>query len=152
MWFINEFFIHNIDLIAQTRKKFRPQSINDDTVIAEQSDFVWDPDWSHPPFLNFSVDISSQAISTISIRKDYVKVFPLTTDATPLNYNSFLPGTQNISLNSTVIQQENLNRSRNLTHQDIQIAPQVVNEEIIEATATTTQQSISQIHPNLTTP
>ena len=105
-----------------------------------------------PTILNFSVDISSQAISTISIHKDYVKEFPLTTDATPLNYNSFLPGTLNYSLNSTVIQQENLNRSRNFTQQDIQIALQVVNEEIVETIATTTQQSISPIHLNLTTP
>ena len=105
-----------------------------------------------PTILNFSVDISSQAISTISIHKDYVKEFPLTTDATPLNYNSFLPGTLNYSLNSTVIQQENLNRSQNFTQQDIQIALQVVNEEIVETIATTTQQSISPIHLNLTTP
>ena len=111
----NDYFIYNIDLIAQARKSCRPQSTNDDTVIAEQPDYVWDPEWSHPLFLNFPVDISSQAISTISIHKDYVKVFPLTIDATPLNYNSFLPGTQNNSLNSTVIQQENLNKSRNFT-------------------------------------
>ena len=68
-----------------------------------------------------------------------------------LNYNSFLPGTQNNSLNSTVIQQENLDKSENFTQQDIQIASQVKNEQIIETTATTTQQSISPIHPNLTT-
>ena len=151
-WFIIDYFTHNFDLIAQARKNFRPQSTNDDTVIAEQSDYVWDPEWSHPLFLNFPVDISSQAISTISIHKDYVKLFPLTIDATPLNYNSFLPGTQNNSLNSTVIQQENLNRSQNLTQKDIQIASQVVNEELVETIATTTQQSISPIHPNSTTP
>ena len=68
-----------------------------------------------------------------------------------LNYNSFLPGTQNNSLNSTVIQQENLDKSENFTQQDTQIASQVKNEQIIETTATTTQQSISPIHPNLTT-
>ena len=144
-----DYFTHNIDLVAQARKSFRPQSTNDDTVITEQPDCVWEPDWSHTLFLNFQVDIASQAISTISVHEDYVKVFPLTTDATPLNYNSFLPGTQNNSLNSTVIQQEKLNRSRNFTQQDIQIASQVVNEEIVETLATTTQQSIS---PNLTTP
>ena len=94
-WFITDYFTHNIALIAQARKNCRPQSTNDDTVNAEQSGYVWDPHWSHPLFLKIPVDISSQAISTISIRKDYVKVFPLTTDATPLNYNSFLPGTQN---------------------------------------------------------
>ena len=37
-WFIIDYFTQNIDLIAQARKIFRPQSTNDDTVIAEQSD------------------------------------------------------------------------------------------------------------------
>ena len=69
-WFIIDYFTHNIDLIAQARKSFRPQSTNDDTVIAEQSDYVWDPEWSHPLFINFPVDNSSQAISTISIHED----------------------------------------------------------------------------------
>ena len=59
-------------------------------VIAEQSDFIWDPDWSHPLFLNIPIDIPSQAISTGSIHKDHMKLFPLTIDATPLSYNSFL--------------------------------------------------------------
>ena len=49
---------------------FRPQSTNDDTVIAEQSNYIWDPYWSHPLFLNIPTDISSQAISTISMKKD----------------------------------------------------------------------------------
>ena len=102
--------------------------------------------------LNIPIDISSQAISTISVHKDYVKVFPLTIDATPLNCNSFLPDRQNNSLNSTVIQQENLNGTRNLTQQDIQTRSHFINEEIIETLVTTIQQSISPIHPNLTTP
>ena len=93
-WFIIDYFAHNIDLIAQARKNIRPHSTNDDTVIAEQSDYVWDP-----LFLNFPVDISSQAISTISIHKDYLKIFLLTIDATPLNYNSFL---QTINYNSEI--------------------------------------------------
>ena len=37
-WFIIDYFTHNNDLIAQARKSFRPQSTNNDTVIAEQSD------------------------------------------------------------------------------------------------------------------
>ena len=90
-WFIIDYFTHNIDLIAQARKNFRPQSTNDDTVIAEQSDYVWDPEWSHPLFLNIPIDISSQAISTITIHKDYIKLIPLKIDATLLNYNSVLP-------------------------------------------------------------
>ena len=151
-WFIIDYFTHNIDLITQARKTFRPQSTNDKTVIAEQSDCVWDPEWSHPLFINIPVDISSQAISTISIHKDYLKIFPLTIDATPLNYNSFLLDRQITSLSSTVIHQENLNGTKNLTHQDIQTPSHFMNEEIVQTTVTTTQQSISQIHPNLTTP
>ena len=88
-WFIIDYFTHNIDLISPARNNFRPLSRNDDTVLAEQSDYVWDPKWSHPLFLNIPIDISSQAINTISIHKDYVKVIPFTVDATSLNYNSF---------------------------------------------------------------
>ena len=76
----------------------------------------------------------------------------MTIDATPLNYITFLPDTRNNSLNSTVIHYENLNGTRNLTQQDIQTPSHFINEEIVQTTATTTQQSISPIHPNLTTP
>ena len=100
----------------------------------------------------FPADISSQAISTTSFHKDYVKVLPLTIDATPLNYNTFLPDTQNNSLNSTVIHHENLNGTRNLTQKDIQSPSHFINEEIVQTTVTTTQQSISPLRPNLTTP
>ena len=146
------FFTHNLDLISQAGKNFRPQSTNDDTVIAEQSDYIWDPEGSHPAFINISQDIASQAISTISFHRDCVKVIPLTIDATPLNYNTFLPDTRNNSLNSTVIHNENVNGTRNLTQQDIQTPSHFINEEIVQTTVTTTQQSISRIHPNLTTP
>ena len=90
-------------------------------------------------------------MSTISYERDYVKVVPLTIDATPLNYNTFLPDTRNNSLNSTVIHNENLNGIINLIQQDIQTPSHFINEEIVQTT-TTTQQSISPIHPNLTTP
>ena len=150
-WFIIDYFTHNLDLISQARKNFRPQNTNDDTVIAEQSDYVWDPEWSHPAFINFPQDISSQAISTISFHRDYVKVIPLTIDATLLNYNTFLPDTRNNSLNSTVIHNENLNGTKNLTQQDIQTPSTFINEEVVQTTVTTTQQSISPIRPNLTT-
>ena len=108
------------------------------------------PEWSHPAFISFPQSISSQAIGTISYIRDYVRVIPLTIDATPLNYNTFLPDTQNNSLNSTVIHNENLNGTRNLTQQDIQTPSHFINEEIVHTT--TTQQSISPIRPNLTTP
>ena len=91
-----------------------------------------------------------KAIGTISINKDYFKVYPLTTD---FNYNSFLPDrTGNNSLNSTVIQQENLNGTWILTQQDIQTSSHFANEDVVTTVVTTTQQSISPIHPNLTTP
>ena len=151
-WFIIDYFTHNLDLISQARKHFRPQNSNDDTVLSEQSDYVWDPDWSHPAFLIIPQAISSQAINTISFHRDYVKVVPLTMDATPLNYNTFLPDKRNNSLNSTIIHNENLNGTRNLTQQDIQTPSHFINEEIVQTTTTTTQQSISPIHPNLTTP
>ena len=101
---------------------------------------------SHPLFMNIPTDISSKEINTISIHKDYVKVIPFTIDATPLSYNSFPPNRiGNNSLNSTIMQQENQIETRNHTQ------PEEVNEEVVEKIATTTQQSISSIHPNLTT-
>ena len=87
--FILDYFTHNIDLFSQARKNFRPQNSNDDTAITEQSDYVWYPEWSHPTFTIIPQSISSQAIRTISYHRDYVKVVPLTIDATPLNYNTF---------------------------------------------------------------
>ena len=150
-WFIIDYFTHNLDLISQARKNFRPQNTNDDTALSEQSDYVWDPEWSHPTFLNIPQAISSQAISTISYQRVYVKLILLTIDATPLKYNTFLPDTRNNCLNSTVMHNENLNGTRNLTQQDIQTPSHFINEEIVQTT-TTTQQSISPLHPNLTTP
>ena len=150
-WFIIDYFTHNLDLMSQARKNFRPQNTNDDTALSEQSDYVWDPEWSHPTFINIPQSISSQAISTISYHRDYVKVIPLTIDATPLNYNTFSPDTRNNSLNLTIIHNEKLNGTENLTQQDSQTPSHFINEEIVQTT-TTTQQSITPIHPNLTTP
>ena len=45
-----------------------------------------------------------------------------------------------------------MNGARNLTQQDTQTPSHFINEEIVETIVTTTQQSISPIHPNLTTP
>ena len=58
-----------------------------------------------------------------------------------MNYNTFLLDTRNISSNSRVIHNENLNGTRNLTQQDIQTPSHFINEEIVQTTATTTQQS-----------
>ena len=56
-WFIIDYFSHNIDLIEQARKFFRPQSADDETVLAEQSDYVWDPEWSYEMFIITPTDI-----------------------------------------------------------------------------------------------
>ena len=69
-----------------------------------------------------------------------------------MNYNTFLTDTRNNRLNSTVIFNENLNGTRNFTQQDIQTPSHFINEKIVQTTTTTTQQIISPIHPNLTTP
>ena len=45
-----------------------------------------------------------------------------------------------------------MNGTRNLTQQDIQTPSHFINEEIVETIVITTQQNISPIHPNLTTP
>ena len=43
-WFIIDYFVHNIDLIAKSRKSFRPQKSVNETVLADEKDYVWDPD------------------------------------------------------------------------------------------------------------
>ena len=63
-----------------------------------------------------------------------------------------MPNTQDNTFNSTVLQNENPSGTQNPTQQDIQIPSQFINEEIVQTTVTTTQQSISPIHPNFTTP
>ena len=70
----NRLFSHNIDIFNQARKKFRPQSADDETVLAKQLDYVWDPEWSSELFMKIPTD-----------------TYPLTVDPTHLNYNSFLP-------------------------------------------------------------
>ena len=88
-------------------------------------------------FFNIPTEISSQAVTTISINNDYIRITPLTIVATPLNYIAlFTDRTGNTALNSTFINiQENLNRTRNLTQQDIQTQSQFVNEKINEKKA-----------------
>ena len=49
-WFIIDYFGHNLDLNEQAGQIFRPQKTDDETVLAEQSDCFWDPDWSHESF------------------------------------------------------------------------------------------------------
>ena len=74
-WFIFEYFTHNIDLISPARKNFRPQNTNDDTILADQSDYVWDLKWSHPLLTTNSHNLYSQSscksISTHSRRNTF---------------------------------------------------------------------------------
>ena len=84
----NCLFFPYIDLIPQSRKIFRPQSSDDKIILAEETDHVWDPDWSHSSIINIPTDISSTAITTVSVNKNYVRITPPTIAATPLDYNS----------------------------------------------------------------
>ena len=67
---------------------FQPQNSDDETILADEAFHVWDPEWSHPSFIKTPTDISSQAITTVSINRDYDRITPITSDATPLSYNS----------------------------------------------------------------
>ena len=116
-WFIIDYFAHIIDLIEQARKTFRTQNTDEETILAKQTNYVWDPEWSHELCIIMPTDISSQAISTISIHKDFVRVNPLIIDATRLNYNSvFLKEQEKNSLNFSFKTQANLNETRKLTY------------------------------------
>ena len=63
-----------------------------------------------------------------------------------------MPDTQDNTFNSTVLHNENPSGPQNPTQQDIQVPSHFINEEIVQTTVTATQQSISPIHPNFTTP
>ena len=124
---------------------FQPQNSDDETILADEAFHVWDPEWSHPSFIKIPTDISSQAITTVSINRDYDRITPITSDATPLSYNSkFTDRAGNNSLSSTFNKQESLNGTRNLKQQDTQTPSNFVKEERIETMpTTTTQQNIS---------
>ena len=115
-WFIIDYFVHKLDLISLARKNFKPENSDDEIILADKTYYAWDPKWSHPSFIIIPTDISSQAITTISINRDYDRITPLTIDATPKNYNSiFTDREENNSFSSTIINQENSNGTRNLT-------------------------------------
>ena len=65
-WLIIDYFVHNLDLILLARKSFQPQNSDDETILADEIYYVWDPDWSHPSLINIQTDISSRAITTVS--------------------------------------------------------------------------------------
>ena len=84
--------------------------------MANEIDYVWEPEWSHPLINNIPTDKLSQANTTVSIIRDYIRITPLTIDATPLNYNSlFTDRTRKNSLYSAFInKQQNLNGKKTL--------------------------------------
>ena len=102
-------------------------------------------------FLSIYQQIYQVRHLALFFNKNYIRLYPLTIDATRLNYNSFFPErTGNNSLNSTFINKDILIGTRNLTQQD---TPHFVNEEIVETITTTeAHRSISPVQPNFTTP
>ena len=46
-----EYFVHNIEIVSTTRKCFRPKNSDDETKLADQTDYVWDSEWSHKHLL-----------------------------------------------------------------------------------------------------
>ena len=57
-WFIIDYFVYNISFIALERNNFIPQNTDDETKLAEQTDYVWNPEWCHKLFINITTDIS----------------------------------------------------------------------------------------------
>ena len=43
-WFIIDYFVHKLDLISTARKCFRPQTSDDETILGDQTVYVWDAD------------------------------------------------------------------------------------------------------------
>ena len=83
----------------KTRKNSRPRT-NDETILADKTDWVGTPNGRTSFYFNITSDISSAAIAANSVHKDYLRVTPLTTDTTPLNYSTmFIDKTINNSLN-----------------------------------------------------
>ena len=81
-WFIKDYLQHNLELIAKARKKI-PTQKDKETILTDETDFSWDLERYHN-FFNIPNVISSAAIETISVDKDYVRVTPVTTYTTPL--------------------------------------------------------------------
>ena len=53
-----------------SKKKFRPQTSEDETILADRTYYLWDPEWSHLLFVNIPNNILSAAIATVSVHKD----------------------------------------------------------------------------------
>ena len=133
-----------------SKKTFRTQT-NDQSILADKTNNVWQPQWCHLLFFSKLNDISSEAIATISVHRDYLGVNVLLSLTDTLKYNTIVNDrTSNNSLISNFIKtQETLNGTINLTQQDIQTPSHFVNEEIVESLPTTTQQNFPPFAQNL---
>ena len=124
--------VQNLDFISITRKNFRPQILDNETVIADQTDYVSDLEWSHPIFINTTTDILSAAIIFVSVHKDHVRVTPLTIDATPLKYNSMFNKRTGNSFNSTFINTEETLQGTKIVYHKRFKPHHLFNEEVVE--------------------
>ena len=64
----------------ESKKNFRPQTSDDETLLADQTDFLWDPERSRMLFFSSPSDISCASIANVSVHKDDLRVTLLTTD------------------------------------------------------------------------
>ena len=69
-------FVHSLDPISLARKNFQPQTQNSDneTILADETYYVWGPEWSHQPIIIIPTDISSHTITTISTNREHVRI------------------------------------------------------------------------------
>ena len=111
----NKNFLHIVDVISTARKSFRPQTPNNETILADQTDYVLDPEWSHISFVNTPNDISRAAVTTVSVHEVYLRVAPLSIDATPLNYKTTFKNKKSNNTSTFLNTQETFNGTRNLT-------------------------------------
>ena len=65
----NRLFSTKIRFISPARKNSRPQTPNDETVLADKTNYVWDPEWSHTLFFSISNNISIATSATVSYTK-----------------------------------------------------------------------------------
>ena len=67
----NWLFSHNIDFISTSGKSFRPQNSDDETILADQTEFIWD----HSPFIyyynNQYIKCSNTTIPVHKLGKSY---------------------------------------------------------------------------------
>ena len=66
-------FLHNLNLNSQATKNLRPQT-KDETILADETNYVWEPYLSDVLLYNIPNNISSAAIAIISVHRDYLKV------------------------------------------------------------------------------